>query len=36
VRLKFSDLYQQIEKSEDPSSALENWLREIPAAKRPH
>jgi hypothetical protein len=36
VRLKFSDLYKQIEKSSDPSVALEDWLREIPAAKKPH
>jgi len=36
VRLKFSDLYRQIEKSDDPSEALDSWLREIPVAKKPH
>ena len=36
VRLKFSDLYRQIEKSDDPSAALEHWLSEIPAAKKLH
>jgi len=36
VRLKFSDLYRQIEKSDDPSGALDSWLREIPVAKKPH
>jgi len=36
VRLKFSDLYRQIEKSDDPSAALDSWLREIPVAKKPH
>ena len=35
VRLKFTDLYKQIEGSPDPSAALEDWLQEIPAAKKP-
>jgi len=30
VRLKFRDLYKEIETSTDPSGALEKWLREIP------
>lgn len=34
VRLKFSDIYRQIERSDNPSAVLENWLREIPAAKK--
>jgi hypothetical protein len=36
VRLKFIDLYREIEGSEDPSSALEVFLGGLPAAKKPH
>ena len=36
VRLKFRDLYSQIEKSADPSKALEEVLGEIPARKKVH
>src|SRR5260370_31022870 len=36
VRLKFSDLYREIEGSTDPSLALEALLGELPAAKKPH
>jgi hypothetical protein len=36
IRLKFRDLYQQIEGSTDPSGALEALLGELPAAKKPH
>lgn len=36
VRLKFRDLYQELEKSEDPSSALEAFLGELPAPKKTH
>jgi len=36
VRLKFSDLYSAIGKSEDPSAALEAFLGKLPAAKKTH
>jgi hypothetical protein len=34
VRLKFRDLYDRLEGSEDPSDALEAILRELPAPKK--
>jgi len=34
VRLKFRDLYDQLEESTDPSAALEALLGELPAPKR--
>jgi hypothetical protein len=34
VRLKFRDLYQQLEESVDPSAALEALLEELPAPKK--
>jgi hypothetical protein len=36
VRLKFSDLYREIEKSADPSSVLESFIAGLPASKRTH
>ena len=36
VRLKFSDLYRDLEAAKDPSSALDVFLGRLPAAKRPH
>jgi len=36
VRLKFRDLYGEIEASEDPSAALGALLGELPAAKKAH
>lgn len=36
VRLKFNDLFREIERSSDPSAALESCLRELPASKKPH
>jgi hypothetical protein len=36
VRLKFSDLYREIEGSTDPSLALEALLGKLPSAKKPH
>jgi len=36
VRLKFSDLYRELEASKDPSSALDVFLAGLPAAKKPH
>ena len=36
VRLKFRDIYDEIEGSTDPSSALEAFLGEFPAPKKPH
>jgi hypothetical protein len=36
VRLKFRDLYSEIEGSSDPSAALEALLGELPAAKKTH
>jgi len=36
VRLKFRDVYEEIEASEDPSAALEGLLGELPAPKKEH
>ena len=36
VRLKFGDLYRQLENSADPSGALEALLGELPAPKKTH
>jgi hypothetical protein len=36
VRLKFRDLYHELEKSEDPSGALDAFLGELPAPKKTH
>jgi hypothetical protein len=36
VRLKFSDLYREIEKSPDPSSVLESFIGGLPASKKTH
>jgi hypothetical protein len=36
VRLKFKDIYQEVEGSADPSAALDVLLGELPAPKRPH
>lgn len=36
IRLKFSDLYRDLEASNDPSSVLESFLGGLPAAKKPH
>jgi len=34
VRLKFRDIYNQLEGSEDPSDALDAFLSELPAPKK--
>lgn len=34
VRLKFRDLYQEIEVADDPSPALERFLGELPKPKK--
>ncbi len=34
VRLKFNDLYREIEKSSDPSAELEIFLGELPKPKK--
>jgi hypothetical protein len=36
VRLKFRDLYSEIERSDDPSKALGELLGELPAPKKTH
>jgi len=36
VRLKFRDIYQEIEGSADPSAALDALLGELPAPKKTH
>ncbi len=36
VRLKFRDLYHEIDESADPSVALEAFLGELPAPKKAH
>jgi hypothetical protein len=36
VRLKFSDLYRDLEASKDPSSVLDTFLGGLPDAKKPH
>jgi hypothetical protein len=35
VRLKFSEIYKEIEGSADPSAALESLLGDLPAPKKP-
>lgn len=35
VRLKFSDLAAELDRSADPTAALESFLGELPARKRP-
>jgi hypothetical protein len=34
IRLKFRDLYREIEGSTDPTKALEAFLGELPASKK--
>lgn len=34
VRLKFSDLYKEIERTEDPTATLQTFLGGIPAARK--
>ena len=36
VRLKFRDIYKEIEESSDPSAALETFLGDLPAPKKTH
>jgi hypothetical protein len=36
VRLKFRDVYHEIEGATDPSAALDALLGGLPAAKKPH
>jgi hypothetical protein len=36
VRLKFRDVYQEIEGAADPSAALSALLGELPTPKKPH
>jgi hypothetical protein len=36
VRLKFRDIYHEIEESANPSAALEEFLGGLPAPKKPH
>lgn len=36
VRLKFRDLYQQLEGTVDPSAALDTLMGELPAPKKAH
>jgi hypothetical protein len=36
VRLKFRDLYAELENSADPSAALEEILGDFPGHKKPH
>lgn len=36
VRLKFSDLYREIDRSADPSAALEVFLGALPGPKKAH
>ena len=36
VRLKFRDVYKEIEGSADASGALDKLLGELPASKKPH
>jgi hypothetical protein len=36
VRLKFRDIYQELEGSTDPSAALEAFLGELPTPKKAH
>jgi hypothetical protein len=36
VRLKFSDIYRDMERSPDPSLALKSFLAGLHASKKPH
>jgi hypothetical protein len=36
VRLKFSDLYRDLEAAKDPSTVLDTFLGGLSAAKKPH
>jgi hypothetical protein len=36
VRLRFKDIYQEVEGSADPSAALDALLGELPASEKPH
>jgi hypothetical protein len=36
VRLKFSDLYRDLEAAKDPSAVLDTFLGGLSAAKKPH
>ena len=36
VHLRFQDLYREIEKSSDPSKALEAFVGELPSARKAH
>ena len=36
VRLKFTDVYQGIQESADPSAALDAFLAGLPAPRKPH
>jgi hypothetical protein len=36
VRLRFKDIYQEVQGSADPSAALDALLGELPASKKPH
>jgi hypothetical protein len=36
VRLKFQDLYRELDSASDPSRALETALGEIPHRRKPH
>jgi hypothetical protein len=36
VRLKFGDIYREIEESADASAALESFLGELPVPKKTH
>jgi hypothetical protein len=36
VRLKFSDIYRDMERSPDPSLALKSFLAGLRASKKPH
>ncbi len=36
VRLKFTDLYREIERASDPTPALELFLGELPKSKKTH
>ena len=36
VRLRFGDIYKEIEGSSDPSATLESFLGELPTPKKPH
>jgi hypothetical protein len=36
VRLRYKDIYQEVQGSADPSAALDALLGELPASKKPH